>query len=99
MRNPATWAHPVPRLQRIELGSRHMRVPTFIYWKGMIAPRKSDGLFDLVDILPMALDLAGAPGAKRAELFPKSTYIDGVDQASFLIADDGLSARRSSSIT
>jgi arylsulfatase len=63
-----------------------VRVPTFVYWKGMIAPRKSDGLFDLADILPTALDLAGVPGAKLAELFPKSTYIDGVDQASFLIA-------------
>lgn len=72
-----------------------VRVPTFVYWKGMIAPRKSDGLFDLADILPTALDLAGVPGAKLAELFPKSTYIDGVDQASFLIADDSLSARRS----
>jgi len=72
-----------------------VRVPTFVYWKGMIAPRKSDGLFDLADILPTALDLAGVPGAKLAELFPKSTYVDGVDQASFLIADDGLSARRS----
>jgi arylsulfatase len=72
-----------------------VRVPTFVYWKGMIAPRKSDGLFDLADILPTALDLAGVPGAKIAELFPKSTYIDGVDQASFLIADDGLSGRRS----
>jgi hypothetical protein len=28
-------------------------------------------------------------------LYPKTTYIDGVDQASFLVADDGLSARRS----
>jgi arylsulfatase A-like enzyme len=72
-----------------------VRVPTFVYWKGMIAPRKSDGLFDLADILPTALDLAGVPGAKLAELFPKTTYIDGVDQASFLIADDGVSARRS----
>ncbi len=72
-----------------------VRVPTFVYWKGMIQPRSSDGLFDLADILPTALDLAGVPGAKLAELFPKTTYIDGVDQASFLVADDGLSARRS----
>jgi arylsulfatase A-like enzyme len=72
-----------------------VRVPTFVYWKGMIAPRKSDQLFDLADILPTALDLAGYPGAKLAELFPKSTYIDGVDQTAFLVADDGLSARRS----
>jgi arylsulfatase A-like enzyme len=72
-----------------------VRVPTFVYWKGMIAPRKSDQLFDLADILPTALDLAGYPGAKLAELFPKSTYIDGVDQTAFLVADDGLSASRS----
>jgi len=72
-----------------------VRVPTFAYWKGTIQPRKSDGLFDFTDILPTALSLAGAPGAKLADLFPKTTYIDGVDQASFLVADDGLSARRS----
>jgi len=72
-----------------------VRVPTFAYWKGMISPRKSDGLFDLADLLPTALSLAGYPRAKLAELFPKSTYIDGVDQASFLVADNGLSARRS----
>ena len=72
-----------------------VRVPTFVYWKGMISPRKSDQLFDLADLLPTALSLAGYPGAKLAELFPKTTYIDGVDQASYLVADDGLSARRS----
>lgn len=72
-----------------------VRVPTFAYWKGMISSRKSDGLFDLADLLPTALDLAGVPREKLAELFPKTTYIDGVDQASFLVADDGLSARRS----
>jgi arylsulfatase len=72
-----------------------VRVPTFVYWKGMISPRKSDGLFDLADLLPTALSLAGVPGAKLADLFPKTTYIDGVDQAAFLVADDGLSARRS----
>jgi arylsulfatase A-like enzyme len=72
-----------------------VRVPTFVYWKGMISPRKSDGLFDLADLLPTALSLAGVPGAQLAGLFPKTTYIDGVDQASFLIADNGLSARRS----
>ena len=72
-----------------------VRVPTFAYWKGMIQPRRSDGLFDFADILPTALSLAGVPGAKLADLYPKTTYIDGVDQASFLVADDGLSARRS----
>ena len=72
-----------------------VRVPTFVYWKGMIAPRKSDGLFDLADILPTTLHLAGYPGAKLAELFPKKTYIDGVDQTGFLVGENGLSARRS----
>jgi arylsulfatase len=72
-----------------------VRVPTFVYWKGMIAPRKSDQLFDLADILPTALSLAGHPGAKLAELFPEKTYIDGVDQTPFLVADNGLSTRRS----
>ncbi len=61
----------------------------------MIVPRKSDGLFDLADLLPTALSLAGVPGAELAKLFPKTTYIDGVDQSAFLVADDGLSARRS----
>jgi arylsulfatase len=56
-----------------------VRVPTFVYWKDMISPRKSDGLFDLADILPTALDLAGVPREKLAALFPKATYIDGVD--------------------
>jgi len=61
----------------------------------MISPRRSDQLFDLADILPTALDLAGVPREKLADLFPRTTYIDGVDQASFLVADDGLSERRS----
>lgn len=72
-----------------------VRVPTVAYWKDMIVPRKSDGLFDLADLLPTALSLAGVPGGELAKLFPKTTYIDGVDQTGFLVADDGLSARRS----
>ena len=72
-----------------------VRVPTFAYWKGTIAPRRSEGLFDLADVLPTTLSLAGVPGAKLAALFPKTTYVDGVDQASFLVADRGQSARRS----
>ncbi|HEY5176382.1 MAG TPA: sulfatase-like hydrolase/transferase [Terriglobales bacterium] len=72
-----------------------VRVPTFAYWKGMINPRRDDGLFDFADIMPTAMSLAGVPGAKLADLFPKTTYIDGVDQASWLVADDGHSARRS----
>lgn len=72
-----------------------VRVPTFAYWNGMIKPHRSEGLFDFADILPTVMSLAGVPGAKLAESFPKTTYIDGVDQASFLVADQGQSARRS----
>ena len=72
-----------------------VRVPTFAYWKGMINPRRDDGLFDFADIMPTALSLAGVPGAKLAGLLPKTYYVDGVDQASWLVADDGHSNRRS----
>ncbi len=72
-----------------------VRVPTFAYWKGTIAPRRTEGLFDLADVMPTVLSLAGVPGAKLAELLPGETYVDGVDQASFLVADRGQSARRS----
>ena len=72
-----------------------VRVPTFVSWKGMIKPRKSDGLFDVADLLPTIVSLAGHPGAELAPFFAKDTYIDGVDQASFLVADGGQSSRRS----
>ena len=73
-----------------------VRVPTFVYWKGMIKPRHSDGLFDLTDLFNTAASLAGAPGADVAKYVPKKNYyIDGIDQLSFLLADDGESNRRS----
>lgn len=72
-----------------------VRVPTFAYWKGMIRPRRSDGLFDLADIYNTAIALAGKPGVQAGQYVSSSTYIDGVDQSSFLLADDGVSARRS----
>jgi arylsulfatase A-like enzyme len=71
-----------------------VRVPTFAYWKGMIPPRRSEGLFDQADILPTLVSLAGKPGAQLDEFFPKTTYIDGVDQSGLLLADNGESARR-----
>ena len=71
-----------------------VRVPTFAYWKGMIEPRKSEGLFDLSDLFNTSLSLAGKPGAELSKLVPKDTFIDGVDQASFLLATDGQSNRR-----
>lgn len=72
-----------------------VRVPTFVYWKGLIKPRKSEGLFDLADIFNTALSLAGKPGAEAGKLVPSKRYVDGIDQASFLVADDGQSNRRS----
>lgn len=72
-----------------------MRVPTFAYFKGMITPRRSEGLFDLADVFPTALSLAGKPGSELSKLLPPSRYVDGIDQTSFLVADDGYSNRKS----
>jgi arylsulfatase len=72
-----------------------VRVPTFAYWKGMIEPRKSEGLFDLSDLFNTSLALAGKTGAAIGKLVPADRYIDGIDQTSFLLAEDGLSNRRS----
>lgn len=72
-----------------------VRVPTFAFFKGVIAPRKTEGLFDLADIFPTALSLAGKPGAELAKLLPAERYVDGIDQTSFLLADGGNSNRRS----
>jgi arylsulfatase A-like enzyme len=72
-----------------------VRVPTFIYWKGMIAPRKTEGLFDFADIFPTSLALAGKVDTDIAKMVPGTTYIDGIDQTSFLLANNGESNRRS----
>lgn len=66
-----------------------VRVPGIANWKGMIKPgRISDGLFDLCDLFNTSLSLAGA-----VDKIPSSNYIDGVDQASFLLSDNGKSNR------
>jgi arylsulfatase len=66
-----------------------VRVPGIAYWKGMISPgRVSDGLFDLMDLFNTALTLAGA-----SDKLPQDRYMDGVDQTSFLLNDDGQSER------
>ncbi len=72
-----------------------VRVPTFVYWKGMIAPRRSEGLFDYADLFNTAVSLGGAPGAEVARYLPEDRYVDGIDQVSFLLADEGQSNRRS----
>jgi arylsulfatase len=61
----------------------------------MIKPRRCDGLFDLADLFNTCASLAGAPGAAVAKHLPKDRYVDGIDQASFLVADHGQSHRRS----
>jgi arylsulfatase A-like enzyme len=66
-----------------------IRVPGIAYWRGTIAPgRVSDGLFDLMDLFNTSLHLAGV-----ADKLPTDRYIDGIDQTSFLLADDGHSNR------
>lgn len=72
-----------------------VRVPTFVYWKGMIAPRRSEGLFDYADIFNTAVSLGGAPGKELAKYLPEERYTDGIDQVSFRLADNGQSNRRS----
>ncbi|WP_455269491.1 arylsulfatase [Rhizobium herbae] len=66
-----------------------VRVPGIAYWKGMITPgRESDDLFDLMDLFNTSLHLAGA-----SNKVPADRYIDGIDQTSFLLSDDGQSNR------
>jgi arylsulfatase A-like enzyme len=66
-----------------------VRVPGIAYWRGMISSgRESDELFDLMDLFNTSLQLAGA-----ADKIPTDRYIDGIDQTSFLLADDGRSNR------
>jgi arylsulfatase len=66
-----------------------VRVPSIFSWPGMIEPGASDGLFSFSDLLPTVLTLVGAP-----ERVPDDRFVDGVDQASFLLAPHGLSNRK-----
>jgi len=67
-----------------------VRVPGIAYWPGMIAPgRDSDGLFDIMDLFCTSLAIAG-----EKERISSERYIDGVDQAGFLLDDHGESARQ-----
>ena len=66
-----------------------IRVPGIAYWPGMIAPgRESGELFDLMDLFNTSIALAGA-----SDEIPTDRYIDGIDQSSFLLVDDGRSKR------
>ncbi|MCX6089140.1 MAG: arylsulfatase [Candidatus Atribacteria bacterium] len=67
-----------------------MRVPGIVYWKGMIQPgRVSDGLFDLADLFNTSLTLAGVK-----DKMPTDRYIDGIDQTSFILPNEGQSNRK-----
>ena len=67
-----------------------VRVPGIAYWPGMIAPgRESDDVFDLMDLFATSLTLAGLDLAD----LPDDRYYDTVDQASFLLHDEGRSNR------
>jgi arylsulfatase len=67
-----------------------VRVPGIAYWRGMIAPgRVSDGLFDLMDLFDTSLVLGGVD----TSTLPTDRYWDGIDQTSFLLAENGESRR------
>lgn len=67
-----------------------VRVPGIAYWKGMIPPgRRSDGLFDLMDLFNTSLTLGGV----SPESLPDDRYFDGIDQTSFLLLENGESRR------
>lgn len=69
-----------------------IRVPGIAYWPGMIkAGRVSDGLFDILDLFNTSVALGG-----QSKHIPNNRYIDGIDQTSFLLADDGESNRETS---
>lgn len=66
-----------------------VRVPGIAWWPGTInALRESDGLFDLADLFNTSLAIAGI-----LDKMPKNQFIDGIDQTSFLLADNGESNR------
>lgn len=71
------------------------RVPTFVYWKDVISSKKSDGLFDLADLFNTCISLAGMKNEDLSKRIGADRYVDGVDQTSFLLADEGQSNRYS----
>ncbi|MEF1273294.1 sulfatase-like hydrolase/transferase, partial [Vibrio campbellii] len=66
-----------------------VRVPGIAYWKGVIQPRHSTGLFDLMDLFNTSLTLGGV----AMDTLPADRYYDGIDQSSFLVAPNGQSKR------
>ncbi len=66
-----------------------VRVPAIFSWPGMIEPRKSDGLFDQLDLFATCLTVAGI-----GERVPTDRYVDSIDQTSFLLAPGGDTCRK-----
>ncbi len=68
-----------------------VRVPGIAYWKGMIEPgQESNELINLTDLYMVSLRLGGNLQTK----LPKDLYYDGIDQTSFLLAENGRSKRQ-----
>jgi arylsulfatase len=68
-----------------------VRVPFIANWKGMIEPgQESNELMDLTDLYMVALRLAGI----STDVLSDTLYYDGIDQTSFLLAENGRSLRQ-----
>lgn len=90
--NTETWPDAAYTPFRCSKGSTWeggVRVPLVVAWPGMIDVGSTDGIVNFSDILPTVLSLAGAP-----EALPDDRFVDGVDQASFLLAPEGRSNRK-----
>lgn len=67
-----------------------VRVPGIAYWKGMIEPgQETNELMDLTDIYMVSLRLGGV-----LNKLPNNLYFDGIDQTSYILAENGRSRRQ-----
>jgi len=68
-----------------------VRIPAIAYWKGMIEPgQETNELIDLSDLYMVSLRLGGV-----LDKLPNNLYFDGIDQTSYLLAENGRSLRQS----
>ncbi len=88
IRWPDSGYTPFPRCQGVGLGRRRACARHRLLERHDQPGRESDDLFDLMDLFNTSLTLAGA-----ADSIPTDRYIDGIDQTSFLLADNGRSRR------
>lgn len=67
-----------------------VRVPGIAYWKGMIEPgQETNEIIDITDIYMTSLRLGGVMNK-----LPNNLYYDGIDQTSYLLAENGRSKRQ-----